>query len=80
MNRTDLAAEAAQMLSDKSGIRSVSRKIGGIEITDVRVSQSAAERVGKPAGRYITLEGNPDAEGMTALLQRAIEQLVPKSG
>ena len=36
MNRTDLAAEAAQMLSDKSGIRSVSRKIGGIEITDVR--------------------------------------------
>lgn len=80
MNRTDLAAEAAQMLSDKSGIRSVSRKIGGIEITDVRVSQSAAERVGKPAGRYITLEGDPDAEGMTALLQRAIEQLVPKSG
>lgn len=80
MNRTDLFTESAQMLSDKSGIRSVSRKIGGVEITDVRVSQAAAERIGKPAGRYITLSGDPADEGMTALLRRAIEQLVPKSG
>lgn len=78
MNRTDLAAEAAEMLSDKSGIRTLTRRVGDITITDVCISQRAAERIGKPMGRYITLEGDPLSECMTALLRRAIEQLLPK--
>ncbi len=71
--------ETAEMASDKSGVRALSRNVGGVKITDVRVSD-AAQRLGKPAGRYITLEGEPDAQSMTALLKRAIEQVIPRQG
>lgn len=79
MNRTGLAMETAAMASDKSGVRVLSRNVGGVGITDVRVSETA-QRLGKPAGRYITLEGEPDAQSMTALLKRAIEQVIPRQG
>ena len=79
MNRTGLAMETAEMASDKSGVRALSRNVGGVKITDVRVSD-AAQRLGKPAGRYITLEGEPDAQSMTARLKRAIEQVIPRQG
>lgn len=79
MNRTGLAMETAEMASDKSGVRALSRSVGGVKITDVRVSE-AARRLGKPAGRYITLEGEPDAQSMAALLKRAIEQVIPRQG
>lgn len=79
MNRTGLAMETAEMASDKSGVRALSRNVGGVKITDVRVSE-AARRLGKPAGRYITLEGEPDAQSMAALLKRAIEQVIPRQG
>lgn len=79
MNRTGLAMETADMASDKSGVKVLSRNVGGVRITDVRVSESA-HRLGKPAGRYITLEGEPDAQSMAALLKRAIEQVIPRQG
>lgn len=71
--------ETAEMASDKSGVRALSRNVGGVKITDVRVSDNAL-RLGKPAGRYITLEGEPDAQSMAALLKRAIEQVIPRQG
>lgn len=79
MNRTDLAMEAAEMLSDKSGIKVLSRNVGGVRITDVRISGTDGKPT-KRAGRYITLEGEPYAQSMTGLLRRALEQLIPKEG
>lgn len=79
MNRTDLAAEAAEMLSDRTGLRVLSRSVGGVRITDVRADKKALS-FGRPPGRYITLEGSPAAQSMTALLRRAMEQLLPQTG
>lgn len=79
MNRTDLAAEAAEMLCDKTGMKVVSSSVGGVSITDVRAGKEARS-FGKPSGRYITLEGEPGAQCMAALLRRAAEQLVPREG
>ncbi len=80
MNRTGLAMETAKMLSDKTGTRVVSRRVGGVNITDVRVSASAGRRLSKPAGRYITLEGEPVGDNIAGLLKRALEQVIPKQG
>lgn len=80
MDDTGLAFEAAELLSDKNGVRAVSRTIGGIKITDVRLSAAAAARAGKRAGRYVTLEGEPYSQGMTALFRRALLQVLPPRG
>lgn len=80
MNRTGLASETAEMLSDKRGVKALQRDIGRIRITDVRVDETAEERFGKPCGRYITLEGEPYGDDMAALLRRAIEQMLPQKG
>lgn len=79
MNRTGLAMETAEMSSDKTGVKVLSRNVGGVRITDVRVSREA-QMLGKPAGRYITLEGEPDSQSMAALLKRALEQVIPRQG
>lgn len=54
--RSDLAAEC-QGVDDTKGV-SVSRsEIGGCEILRVQIrSEEAAERIGKPQGRYVTLD------------------------
>ncbi len=80
MDKSGLAFEAAEMLTRKDGIRAVTRTIGAVKITDVRISNAAAVRVGKRAGRYITLEGEPSAPGMTALFRRALMQVIPPHG
>ena len=64
MDNSGLAFEAAEILTRKDGIRAVTRTIGDVKITDVRITSAAAARVGKRAGRYITLEGEPSAAGM----------------
>ena len=80
MDRSGLAVEAAEMMTDKSGVRMVRREIGGVRITDVRVTPQAEQRLGKAAGRYITLEGDPCGDGMAAILRRALEQVIPARG
>ena len=80
MDRTGLAMEAAQIFTEKDGVCAVSRTIGEVKITDVKIRANAAGEIGKRAGRYITLEGEPFAEGMTALLRRAAEQFLPERG
>lgn len=80
MDRTGLAMESAQILAEKDGVSAISRTIGGIKITDVKIRAAAAQTVGKAAGRYITLEGEPSDEGMTALLHRALAQFLPERG
>ena len=80
MDKHGLAVEAARILTKKDGASVVTRQIGKVRITDVKLSADAASRIGRREGRYITLHGEPDAEGMTALLRRAILQLVPPRG
>lgn len=80
MNKNGLAIETARILSAKDGARAASRRIGDVRITDVRLSEEAARRIGRRAGRYITLRGEPHAEGMTALLRRAVMQMLPPRG
>lgn len=59
--RTDLAIEAAQQLSLKSDLSGITQNIEiyencAMEITDISIdTQQAAEKIGKPVGRYITL-------------------------
>lgn len=80
MDNSGLAFEAAEILTRKDGIHAVTRTIGVVKITDVRITSAAAVRVGKRAGRYITLEGEPSAAGMTALFRRALMQVIPPRG
>lgn len=59
--RTDLASESAQSVSSEGGLPegiSVNvRKTSAFEITEISVdSEEAAQRIGKPRGRYVTLE------------------------
>lgn len=80
MDKHGLAFESARLLTKKDGVKYASRNIGEVKITDVRLSADAAKRVGRREGRYITLHGEPHAEGMTALLRRALLQILPPRG
>ena len=42
MKHSDLAVESAHIPAGTSGTRCVSRTIGGVKITDIRISNSAA--------------------------------------
>lgn len=77
MDTRGLAAETAQS-ADNAGIHARTRRIGEVTITDVAISEEA--RASHPAGRYITLEGEPSAQGLSALIQRALLQILPQSG
>lgn len=80
MDKNGLALESAGILTKKDGARCASRKIGGVKVTDIRLSNDAARRIGRREGRYITLHGEPHTEGMTALLRRALMQILPPRG
>lgn len=80
MDRTGLAMEAARIFTEIDGVSAVSRTIGGVKITDVKICAGAAREIGKNAGRYITLEGEPHDDGITALLRRAAAQFLPERG
>lgn len=63
--RTDLALEAHQMVLEKekgkkasevSGVIVKERSNQGISITEVAISREGAEKIGKKAGNYLTLE------------------------
>lgn len=77
MYRTDLVVEAAQGLAVDSAHR---RNIGGVAVTDVRLTGRSALLAGKPSGRYITIEGTPEQRMTAAVLKRALEQLIPPRG
>lgn len=78
MKKTDLAVESAQLAAGMPGIRTVNRTIGGVKITDITIPEGISAT--RPAGRYITLEGDPAAPQLAALLSRAIGRLLPPEG
>lgn len=80
MDKSGLAVEAAQSMPHSDLIRAVTRSVGDVKITDVRIGADPEGRLGKRPGRYITLEGEPHLAGMTALIRRALEQVIPPRG
>lgn len=80
MDRRGLTLEAAKILTRNDGAKTLSRTVGEVKITDVKLSAEAAKKINRHAGRFITLHGEPHAAGITALLRRAVLQLLPPRG
>lgn len=80
MNDLGLAVEATKILTKADGATVKKRITAGIKITDVVLDEPDAKKIGKPAGRYITLEGEPDTPQMTLILEKAMRELICKSG
>lgn len=80
MDNRGLAVETAAIKSGGRGLQAISRQIGSVKITDVTISEEARLRAGRTPGRYITLECEPGAQGLTALLGRGMAQLIPMRG
>lgn len=78
--RTGLALETAKLCPRHAGVRLRSHSIGGAAVTDVAVDKSASRSFGKPAGRYITIEGTPDNDAVGVLLGKALIQFLPARG
>ncbi len=86
--RTDLALEAREDIPGKiGGVSVLSSKKGDMKITRLRVlTDSAAKKLGKPVGSYITCEFRALTDDFTADDERIeviggmISELVPKSG
>lgn len=81
--RTDLALEAAQAVGNAAGLEGVAqteRTQDGVTVTVVELqTQEAAERVGKPVGRYVTLDlgavRRREKEGFQRACQTLAEEL-----
>ncbi len=80
MQRTGLALEAAQINATSSGTKVVRRRFGNIDVTDIRISRSDARKIGKSAGRYITIEGSTSEHAVPVLLKNALRQFLPLVG
>lgn len=89
MIRTDLALEAANLSgeSDLPGIEIRRAKKHGLTLTTVTVLDETGSRaIGKPPGRYITLETDPIGETAltgseeAALLGESLGALLPSEG
>lgn len=76
MNDLGLAIEATKLLTKADGAKVIRKKTAGIKITDVLLGEPAAKKLGKPAGRYITLEGNPALPQMPLFTEKALKELV----
>ncbi|MDD5945611.1 MAG: GPR endopeptidase [Clostridia bacterium] len=83
--RTDLALEACEMLKAEEkniadGVKSVSKKRNGIEISCVEIyNENGAKVVGKPVGRYVTVETSKlrenDAETKENVIKETADML-----
>lgn len=76
MNNLGLAVEAAKILTKADGADIKTKNIAGVKITDVTLSETAAKKIGKPAGRYITLEGERDLPQISLLLEKALREMI----
>lgn len=91
--RTDLAMEAREFYCENNksrepeGVQTRTEERDGVSITRVRILNRQGEQaLGKPAGRYVTLEcgelasGNPErAEQISKVMARELSRLLPES-
>lgn len=80
MYRTDLAIESAQCANYGRAAKVIRRRFGKAAVTDVRVTKCDSRRMCCAPGRYITIEGEPREHAVSLLVQKALEQLVPRAG
>jgi len=74
--RTDLAVEAPRVHEGIPGVEVQRRGDDEVGVTDVRITQeSAARMVGKPVGRYVTIEASGLRERNRAEQQRVTDLL-----
>lgn len=87
--RTDLALERREYIRRKTldGIKSGTRTVGGVQVTDITVLDERGERLlGKPVGKYITLETQPFTKYVSCIdesvqvLAGEIKKLLPREG
>lgn len=87
--RTDLALERRELLGkeDISGVESRESDRGNAHVTEIRITDDeGAEKLGKPKGRYITVEVPPFSDEAEMLderldaLKEAIASLIPSEG
>lgn len=82
--RTDLAEEAHELCcaAEKSGVTRRERSRAGLSVTEIAVeTERAAERLGKPRGRYVTLSLGEDfcEEAAARALGAELRQLLGKN-
>ena len=81
MDWTDLALEATQLWQERNagalpGVRQEERKRRGFAVTEVEVlNEEGAQAVGKPAGRYLTLDTGPRRGRAADFLPRLSEAI-----
>lgn len=91
--RTDLACECRDLLCEKGardidGIESGVRNIKGIRVETVTIkNESGAEKLGKPCGRYITVEteklyrySENEFEQLCDICAEILSEVIPKEG
>ncbi|MGI6163144.1 MAG: GPR endopeptidase [Bacillota bacterium] len=81
-NRTDLAVERTAMVKERvgqvPGVQSSEEQINGISITRVQVmTPQAASQVGKPPGRYFTLEC-PELRYRNRTLLKTVAEIIAR--
>ena len=86
--RTDLAVEADAYISgDTDGAEVERSSVGGAEVTRIDIKTSrAAEAIGKPRGRYVTIEGirlselYRDPPELITLIAGELRKMLPDNG
>lgn len=79
MIRTLFEVEAAN-IPNVNGTRIVRRRVGRARVTDVKLSAEGAAAVGREVGRYITIEGDPYEHAVQMVLEKALDQFLPRKG
>lgn len=82
--RTDLAMEAKQANGEIEGVSMTQKNIGAARVTHIQVlSEIGAQKLGKPIGRYITIEqddlhlGQPlDQKALVCCIAEQIRELI----
>ena len=86
--RTDLAMEQARALGDLPGVVIRSVRMEGFSRCEIEVqTEEAAKKLGKPRGRYVTLEAEPlhslpqnRRQGIAEEIARTVQELLPPFG
>ncbi len=86
--RTDLAVETVGSLTQAEGVAHESYQDDGVPVTVVEIrTKAAAQRLGKPTGRYVTMELGPVHRREEAafrrsaqVLARELTKLLPEEG